>query len=101
MDASGSERLLPGSSRGAMAAAGDKGLGDQVGSSFPPPPSYPVGRDGGASDRELYPDDDHDGDFYDGEEEDEGDEEAILAELEDLDLDESQVEEALAILEMK
>eukprot|EP00959_Pyramimonas_sp_CCMP1952_P220690 4614113-Pyramimonas_sp.AAC.1 len=93
MDASGSERLLPGRSTTALPAVETEESGAQ--SSFPPTPSsYPVGRSEVGSEEGV----ELDGDFYD-DDFDEEDEAAILAELEDLDLDETQLDEAMAMIE--
>eukprot|EP00959_Pyramimonas_sp_CCMP1952_P386133 8092765-Pyramimonas_sp.AAC.1 len=78
MDASGSERLLPGRSSGNYAEGEDPSERNYL----PLSSSFPVGGSEGSDDQE-----------YDEEEDDEADlddEAALLAELEDLDLDETQ-----------
>eukprot|EP00959_Pyramimonas_sp_CCMP1952_P014554 308384-Pyramimonas_sp.AAC.1 len=88
MDASGSERLLPG--RVSSNYAEGEGPGDQ---NYLPPSSFPVGGSEGSDDQE---DDEEECDDTELD-----DEAALMAELEDLDLDETQVEEALAMIESR
>eukprot|EP00959_Pyramimonas_sp_CCMP1952_P152009 3180275-Pyramimonas_sp.AAC.1 len=89
MDASGSERLLPGRSSGNYAEGEDPS--EQI---YPPPSSsFPVGGSEGSDDLEYDEEEDDDIDL--------GDEAALLAELEDLDLGETQIEEALAMMESR
>eukprot|EP00959_Pyramimonas_sp_CCMP1952_P395326 8283611-Pyramimonas_sp.AAC.1 len=104
MDAGGSERPLPGRpGAGAMMAGEGVGASSAAGafqssSSSPPPWSG----DGGAEDQGAEDDDTfYDEEDQEPEEDDEEDIEALLAEIEDLDISEDQVDEVLATLEAK